>query len=75
MTTPASPIVTPIPSTAPVDETATGPSAATAEDVFFLDEEIKDDNVLDIGGDEEDDGSSEDDSSEKKKSSSEEESR
>jgi len=75
MTTPASPIVTPIPSTAPVDETAAGPSAATAEDVFFLDEEIKDDNVLDIGGDEEDDGSSEDDSSEKKKSSSEEESR
>lgn len=64
MTTPASPIVTPIPSTAPVDETAAGPSTATAEDVFFLDEEIlKDDNVLDVGGDEEDDGSSEDDSS------------
>jgi hypothetical protein len=58
-----------------VDETAAGPSTATAEDVFFLDEEIKDDNVLDIGDDEEDDGSSEDDSSEKKKSSSEEESR
>jgi hypothetical protein len=80
MTTPASPIVTPIPSTAPVDETAAGPSTATAvpftstaEDVFFLNEDIlKDDNVLDIGGDEEDDGSSEDDSSE---SSSEEESR
>jgi hypothetical protein len=79
MTTPASPIVTPIPSTAPVDETAAGPSTATAagtstaEDVFFLNEEIlRDDNVLDIGGDEEDDGSSEDDSSE---SSSEEESR
>ena len=71
MTTPASPIVTPIPSTAPVDETAAGTS--TAEDVFFLNEEIlRDDNVLDIGGDEEDDGSSEDDSSE---SSSEEESR
>lgn len=64
MTTPASPIVTPIPSTAPVDETAAGPSTATAEDVFFLDEEIlKDENVLDVGGDEEDDGSSEDDSS------------
>jgi hypothetical protein len=62
MTTPASPIVTPIPSTAPVDETAAGTS--TAEDVFFLNEEILDDNVLDIGGDEEDDGSSEDDSSE-----------
>jgi len=71
MTTPASPIVTPIPSTAPVDETAAGTS--TAKDIFFLNEEIlKDDNVLDIGGDEEDDGSSEDDSS---KSSSEEESR
>src|SRR5688572_33044420 len=61
MTTPASPIVMPIPSIAPVDETAAGPSTATAvpftstaEDVFFLDEEIlKDDNVLDIGGDEE----------------------
>ena len=70
-TTPAIPIVSPIPSTAPVDETAAGPSTATAagtsttEDVFFLNEEIlRDDNVLDIGGDEEDDGSSEDDSSE-----------
>ena len=61
-TTLAIPIVSPIPSTAPVDETAAGTS--TAEDVFFLNEEILDDNVLDIGGDEEDDGSSEDDSSE-----------
>jgi hypothetical protein len=74
MTTPASPIVTPIPSTAPVDETAAGTS--TAEDMFFLNEEIlKNDNVLDIKGDKEDDESSEEDSSEKKKSSSEEESR
>src|SRR5688500_13109383 len=66
-TTPAIPIVSPIPSTTPVDETAAGPSTATAvpststaEDVFFLNEDILDDNDLDVGegdkeGDEEDD--------------------